>query len=193
MAKRADGNPGRARGGIFAAETVAPYTPKGAVISQLTPDSCVAAISRMLLRDLVADVPEAHLRAALQTDRAGTDLHIFPAVLRQFGLPLHYTAIEALTLEELAKAMTGGPAIVTVKVEAGGDLHAVILDEVGDEWVAIRDPLPEGLGSAYRVRLEAFLRAWFYQRRGSGFAVVVESAHARSRNHKRSGPPHRGS
>jgi ABC-type bacteriocin/lantibiotic exporter with double-glycine peptidase domain len=192
MAKRTNGNPGRARGGIFAAETLAPYMPKGAVVGQLTPDSCVAGISRMLLRDLVTDVPEAHLCAALQTDWAGTDLHQLPAVLKQFGLPLHYIAQEALTLEALAKAVTNSPAIVTVKVGRGSDLHAVIVDEIGVEWVAVRDPLPEGRGSAYRVRLDAFLRAWFYQRRGRGFAVVVESAHARSRNHKRSSLPHRG-
>jgi ABC-type bacteriocin/lantibiotic exporter with double-glycine peptidase domain len=174
MAKRTNGNPRHARGGIFAAETLAPYTPKGTVLGQLTPDSCVAGICRMLLQDMVRDVPEAHLRVALQTDRAGTDLHNLPAVLKQFRLPLHYTVQEALTLEALAKAVGNGPAIVTVKVGRGGDLHAVIVAEIGEEWVAVRDPLPEGRGSAYRVRLDAFLRAWFYQRRGRGFAVVIE-------------------
>ena len=174
MAERATGNRRRARGGIFAAETLARYTPKGALVGQLTPDSCVAGISRMLLRDLVKDVPEAHLRVALQTDRAGTDLHKLPAVLKQFGLPVRYVVRESLSLEELVKAVAVGPAIVPVKVKRGSDLHAVIVDEIDEEWVSIRDPLPEGRGSAYRVRLDAFLRAWFYQKPGRGFAVVVE-------------------
>lgn len=174
MGKRATGNKSRARGGIFAAETLAPYTPKGALVGQLTPDSCVAGISRMLLRDPVKDVPEAHLRIALQTDRTGTDLHKLPAVLKQFGLSVHYVVREALSLEELVKAIIVGPGVVTVKVKRGSDLHAVIVDEIGEEWVAIRDPLPEGRGSAYRVRLNAFLRAWFYQEPGRGFAVVIE-------------------
>ncbi|HEX8844214.1 MAG TPA: cysteine peptidase family C39 domain-containing protein [Pyrinomonadaceae bacterium] len=174
MAERATGNQRRARGGIFAAETLARYTPKGALVGQLTPDSCVAGISRMLLRDLVKDVPEAHLRVALQTDRAGTDLHKLPAVLKQFGLPVRYVVREALSLKELVKAVTVGPGIVTVKVKRGSDLHAVIVDEIDEEWVSIRDPLPEGRGSAYRVRRDAFLRAWFYQKPGRGFAVVVE-------------------
>lgn len=174
MAERATGNQRRARGGIFAAESLARYTPKGALVGQLTPDSCVAGISRMLLRDLVKDVPEAHLRVTLQTDRAGTDLHKLPAVLKQFGSPVHYVIREALSLEELAMAVNTGPAVVSVKVKRGSDLHALIVDEIVEEWIAIRDTLPEGRGSAYRIRLDAFLRAWFYQKPDRGFAVVVE-------------------
>jgi ABC-type bacteriocin/lantibiotic exporter with double-glycine peptidase domain len=174
MAKRTGRNSGRARGGIFAAEPLTSYTPKGALVGQLTPDSCVAAISRMLLLDLVGAVPEAHLRVALQTNHAGTDLHRLPPVLKKFGLPLRYILQEELSLEDLAKAVNAVPAIVTVKVRDGSDLHAVIVDEIDEEWVAIRDPLPEGHGSAYRVRLDAFLRAWFYRRPDKGFAIVVK-------------------
>jgi hypothetical protein len=59
----------RARGWFFAAAETLPYEPRGAVIGQARPDSCVAACCRMLLNDAGIEVPEAFIRAALRIDQ----------------------------------------------------------------------------------------------------------------------------
>jgi ABC-type bacteriocin/lantibiotic exporter with double-glycine peptidase domain len=163
-----------ARGeGFFAKLETQPYRPQGALIGQFYDDSCVAACCRMLLRDAVGEVAEAVLRAALETDR-GAYLSAVPETLRQFGLP-GYVYDPALSLAELQASTAKGPAIVAVKRRPGDvDAHALVIDRIVEQSVSIRDPLPEGTGSAYQVTVEALLSVWLRDESGTGRAVTVK-------------------
>ena len=48
------------------------------------------------------------------------------------------------------------------------------IDRIIEQSVSIRDPLPEGTGSAYQVTVEAFLSVWARDESGAGRAVAVE-------------------
>lgn len=162
----------RARGeGFFAKAETQPYQPLGSVTGQFYDDSCVAACCRMLLRDAVGDVAEAVLRNALQTEQ-GAYLSAVPAVLWRYRLP-GYVYRPALTLDELQTATAQRPALVTVKHRFDAvDSHALVIDRITAQAVFIRDPLPEGAGSAYHVAMETFLNVWLRED-GTGRAVVV--------------------
>ncbi len=66
-----------------------------------------------------------------------------------------------MSIGDLATATNGGPSIVGSVVN-----HSVVVDKVDNGVVYIRDPLPEGLGSAYTVSVADFLEWW------NGSAVV---------------------
>lgn len=160
--------------GFFARFETSPYRPSGIVLGQFYDDSCVAACCRMLLHDSAEDVSEAELRADLQTD-GGSYLSAVPETLRQFGLLAGYVYHYDLSLAELRAAVAKGPAIVAVKhLPDDDDAHALVIDRIAREYVYVRDPLPEGAGSAYRVTAEAFLRVWLRSESGTGRAAVVE-------------------
>jgi hypothetical protein len=50
--------------------------------------------------------------------------------------------------------------MVTVHSPFYQGAHAVLVDEITDEFVALRDPLPPGTGSAYRLPVQIFVQAW---------------------------------
>ncbi len=163
-----------ARGkGFFAAAETETYHPQGNVIGQMTPDSCVAACCRMLLRDHVADIVESHLRVALETDEEGSFVSKAPEVLRHFGLLPPYVYSANLTVDDLKQAASHGPIVAAVRFADERSWHTLLVDEFDDEWVLIRDSLPEGIGSAYKVSLTEFSRVWLVKETGYGQAVIV--------------------
>lgn len=160
----------RARGGFYNQVETFPSTPTGIVLGQGTQDSCVAACCRMLLDDYYIVQPEAFLREALKIDQ-GAYLSELPAVLGQFGLPLAMAYRNDLTIEELAAVVERAPAVVFVRSAASAG-HALVVDELG-ELISIRDPLPQGRGSAYRIRRAVFELAWLRAASGRGQAVIA--------------------
>lgn len=161
----------KARGWFFAAFDTYPYFPSGAVFGQYKQDSCVAACCRMLLADQGIDWPEADLRTALRVD-GGAYLSRLPQVLNRCGLPIAHQYRQDLTVDDLRQAVQNGSAVVFVfrlKEQAG---HALLLDEINEDGVCIRDPLPEAEGRAYQVALADFLQFWL-DPTGRGRAVIV--------------------
>lgn len=82
-----------------------------------------------------------------------------PDALSEAGFPSIYRA--DLTLDDLARATELRPAIVS------GDGHSLVVDRVLAGEVYIRDPLPVGVGEAYRISVADFLDWW------SGRSVVA--------------------
>ena len=163
--------PKKARGWFFAAFDTYSYAPTGVVCGQYKQDSCVAACCRMLLADQGLDWPESDLRAALKVD-GGAFLSAMPQVLGRCGLPVTYQYRRDLTIDELKRAVQNGSATAFVfrpKEQAG---HALLVDKVNEDWVCIRDPLPETKGRAYRVALADFLQRWL-DSTNCGRAVIV--------------------
>lgn len=170
----------RARGeGFFAAVDTHPYQPRGILLGQETENSCVAACCRMLLLDQLASAnqnyryAESFLRSALATDEDGSSITIIPDVLRQFGLSQQYVYRRDFTLEKLRNQAAAHSVIAVIKAKSEDDLHAVIVDAVLADAAAIRDPLPEGRGSAYRISLGIFLPRWLDSQTGCGSVVTV--------------------
>jgi hypothetical protein len=116
---------------------------------------------------------ESYLRAALKTNRKGSIVARIPGILRERGLPIRYGYRRDLTLDDLQESVEHFPAIALVSVKGSEDFHALIVERVDDRFVQIRDPLPEGVGSAYRLSLALFLSAWINKETGCGYAVVV--------------------
>jgi len=166
----------RAKGnGFFATVETRPYQTVNPVSGQLKDDSCVAACLLTLLRDQGReDVYEAMLRAALDTQGEGALLSDAPRALRELGSAVAYRYREDLTLDDLKRATAKGPAIVALRRREMGS-HALLVDGIeGDAYILIRDPLPELIGSAYKVAVKTFLNAWFLEKFGRGRGLVVE-------------------
>lgn len=170
----------KARGeGFFAAVETRPYQPRGVLLGQATDDSCVPACARMLLFDQYTErasayaFSESFLRGACATGRAGSVIARVPEILRQSGLRLPYHYRTDLTLAELQAAITRAFAIAVVRSQLPRAAHVVIVEEMTADDIAIRDPLPRGRGSAYRVPLAAFEASWLSGQTGLGSAVIV--------------------
>ncbi len=135
-------------------------------------DSCVAACCRMLLSDHGIEQPEAFIRTALKLEE-GAFLSEAPRVLSEFGLKVPYRYCRDLATGDLEKVV--GIATVVAYVSKPGQKigHAVLIDELSSQVVAVRDPLPEGVGRAYRLSLTDFLPYWLALKTGLGRAVVV--------------------
>jgi ABC-type bacteriocin/lantibiotic exporter with double-glycine peptidase domain len=112
------------------------------------------------------------LRTALKTSAEGSFVSHIPNVLRDFGLPHEYFYHNNLTIDDLRMAVRFRPAIAIVRDKLNR-VHALIVEEVSENQVAIRDPLPVGSGSAYRVKLPLFLESWVDRKSGYGIAVTV--------------------
>lgn len=165
---------GRARGdGFFTAEETLLYEPTSHLIGQFTEDSCAAACCRMILLGQGLDIVESYLRHVLEVD-GGVALSALPPVLQQLGAAESYIYRADLSLETLRDLTRKAAAIVYVKRERARDGHALLVDGIDDEgFVLIRDPLPLGTGSAYKVSVESFLKVWL-RRQERGIAIVVE-------------------
>lgn len=160
-----------ARGWFFAAQETFPYTPAGVVYGQRTPDSCVAACARMLLHDAGLQIPEIHLRELLRVSRRGAYLSDLPATLRTAGLKQQAVYQARLPLAKLQDSLQRGP--VAVFVARGGFAHVLLLDGLDADFASLRDPLPEGEGRAYKVKLQDFLAVWARGKKGTGAAVIM--------------------
>lgn len=164
--------------GFFAFAETTPYQPRGVLLGQQTSDSCVPACCRMLLLDhfpsLHADYQfsESFLRTALGTDIEVTYISNIPRLFQQVGFSMPYMFSASVTVEQLIEAITNAPIIVRVTIEGDEQGHVVIVEEIKDDRVAIRDPLPEGSGSAYRISWQTFCAAWQARKTGLGQAVL---------------------
>jgi ABC-type bacteriocin/lantibiotic exporter with double-glycine peptidase domain len=145
------------------------YTPPPpqAVYPQAHGGSCVAACVRMILRDHGFDQPEAYIRDAVGVDAlTGGYIAKVPDGLTDLEFPRPARYQERTTLPELQVFVATNAAIAGVKLEGYGS-HALVVDGFAGDYVCVRDPLPVGAGSTYRVHQDDFCRAW------SGKTVVI--------------------
>ncbi len=122
-----------------------------------------------------SDLPESWIREAAKVEPGkGTAVKNAVNALAQFGVASHYE--ERLSPEALKAATENGPVIVTVKTSTTAyEEHALMVDGFEGDYALIRDPLPEGIGAAYKVKTESFMRAWTWGREdGTGKAVIIE-------------------
>jgi hypothetical protein len=169
---KASRKPKRARGYFFASVPTFPYRPRGVVFGQNRPDSCVAACCRMLLHDQGIEIAESYIRDALQIN-SGSYVSQIPETLQAFELAIQYQYRNNLTIAGLTDAVKYGVAAAFVKTPNALDGHALLVDEIRDGLVAVRDPLPEGEGRAYKVSVSNFLKFWIAPQTGLGQATVV--------------------
>ena len=162
------------KGGIFASYKTFPYYPQGCLIGQLLDESCVAAVCRMILQDDGIEIPEAYLRNILQTDEQGTLLSNIAPILQKMRAKRIYELKMLENIEKLREKVDLGATIVAVKIDENNDFHTIIVDKISDEFLSVRDPLPNGTGKAYQLRIEDFLSAWFQEKLGKGLAIVVK-------------------
>jgi hypothetical protein len=93
---------------------------------------------------------------------------------RVFHIKVEYAH---LTVEQLTQAVAVEPAIVSLKL--GPDTaHAVVVDSIRKGHVAIRDPWPEEVGAAYRLRIEDF-KLYYEQSGNQGKALLFQQPKAR--------------
>lgn len=83
-----------------------------------------------------------------------------------------YAYQRSLTLDELRASIELSPVIALLRSAVADELHALIIEEIEDDFIAVRDPLPMGAGSAYWVRVSLFLKYWLDQEAQCGLAVV---------------------
>lgn len=162
---------GKAKGWFFSEEATISVIVRGIVIGQLQDDSCLAACARMLAADKNIQIPESHLRELLKIDDGGY-LSDLPQILQQIGISAQYHYRRDLTIEELRRSLISGDAIVYLEnKEKFG--HAVVVENITDMYVILRDPLPAGEGRGYQVRLDTFLEFWLIDSvRGRAVFVV---------------------
>ena len=161
--------PKKAKGeGYFFRENTLPYSPQGAVIAQIQPEACVAATTRMILKDAGISRSEAELRALFETDRDGTSPSKIPEIMKGFGLKYDYR--RDLRLEDLQTAVKIKPAIVYVsKSLPNMPGHVIIIDGFEDDYALVRDS-QNGVG--YKLHIEDFKLAWMNENRQGKAAIA---------------------
>jgi hypothetical protein len=158
---------GRVRG-AFTIDDIFPYHDAPTVFGQAKPDSCVAACCKMLLND--ESLPESDIRVAVKVVRGeGADIRDIPEALIRLGASVSYRYEAKLSLDEFRAATEQGATVVSIKtLVTGHGIHAVMVDGFSGQMVLIRDPLPEWLGSAYKITTKTFTLAW------TGEAVILD-------------------
>lgn len=169
----------KARGeGFFGLADTKPYAPRGMLLAQNSEYSCVPACVRMLIVDRSPaalndpNFSEACLRTRFQTNDQGSVIARIPTVLEESGISKAYVYRTDLTPTDLQQALAYGDAIAVLRDPR--NVHVVVVEQISDKFVAVRDPLPPGRGSAYWVELEVFLSVWL--KTGWGSAIVLDSA-----------------
>lgn len=168
----------REQGFFSFAETIQ-FKPRGVLIGQQTADSCIPACIRMMLFDQFPEkqddyqFSESFLRTALHTDFRGTSLLKVPEVLSQLGISLKYEYCTCSS-EELKNSLHNAVALVRVTKSNPNEGHLLLVEEFSDDFVAIRDPLPEGKGSAYLAPIDVFLKVWQSEITSLGQAILVK-------------------
>jgi SPP1 gp7 family putative phage head morphogenesis protein len=169
---------GKARGKFFANKETLPYTAKGVIRAQATENGCVPAVCRMLIFDRYPELEndinfsESYLREILNTDGTGSVIADIPAVLRMANLA-DYEYRNDLTFDELREAVTRGYAVASVYKKSNETGHVLIIEEITDHHIAVRDSLPDNTGSSYRVRRDDFLTAWLAPKTQRGIGIIV--------------------
>lgn len=115
---------------------------------------------------------ESYLRGFLNTDATGSVIADLPSVLRMATID-EYEYRNDLTFDELREAVTRGFAVASVYKKSNETGHVLIVEEITDETVAVRDSLPDNRGSSYRVRQEDFLTVWLSPKTQRGIGVIV--------------------
>ncbi len=136
-----------------------PYLSAHKLIAQFNTDTCAAACARMILADFGVDAPESYLASALETE-SGAFLSKVPEVLKQFGGKSIYEWRNNLTIADLSEAVKTGRAIVLLQRVNAKFAHALIVDDIIDAEIRLRDPLPIGQGKSYAVSLKTFTEVW---------------------------------
>lgn len=154
--------------GVFTIDEEYAYDNHPILFGQFTADSCVAACCKMLLED--EHIPEAKIRVFVKVIKdEGADIEDAPDALKRLDPSVSYTYHKKLSLDELRAATEKGPVMISIQTSIiGHGYHAVIVDGFEGQLVLIRDPLPELEGSAYKITLETFKRAW------RGKAVILD-------------------
>ena len=169
---------GKAKGGFFAHKETQLYFPKGVILGQSHPDSCIATSCRMLIFDLRPELrddiqfSESYLRDFLETNLDGALVRDIPLVLRAAGIE-SYEYRDELTWQELQRAVQLGFVVVRVSGAMPNDGHVLIIEQIVRERVAVRDSLPQNQGSAYWIHQKDFLAAWRSKKTGYGKAVIL--------------------
>lgn len=169
---------GKAKGNFFANKETLPYIAKGVMRAQATENGCVPAVCRMLIFDRYPELEndinfsETYLRDFLNTDGTGSVIADILFVLRKATIA-DYEYRNDLSFDDLRQAVTRGYAVASVYRKANESGHVLIIEEITDTHVAVRDSLPENTGSSYRVRREDFLTAWLSPKTQRGIGVIV--------------------
>ena len=169
-------NAGVRGNGFFGFAETMPYAPMGVLFGQSNEFSCVPACTRMLIVDHWPEAQnepnfsEAYLRTQFRTAKEGSAISRIPAVLQTSGVGTPYLYRSDLSLEDLEHSLRLGNVIAVLR--DARNIHVVIVEQMVGGFVAIRDSLPPGAGSAYWVALELFLAAWLKNSRGT--AIVVD-------------------
>ena len=127
----------------------------------------------MILQDDGIEIPESYLRSILKTDWTGTDLREIPKALKFIGAKHDYIFARLDAIEELKNKSQQFPSIAAVKVASAIDYHTVLIDEISDDFVCVRDPLPLGQGKSYKIKTDEFTAAWLQKKSGGGLAIVI--------------------
>ena len=144
---------------FFAESEQKQYFSPHKIISQFNEDSCVAACARMILADFSINAPESYLASALETE-GGAYLSKVPQVLKDFGVKSNYEWRADLTITDLSEAIKTECAIVLLQRKNAKFAHALIIDDIINAEIRLRDPLPIGQGKSYAVSLETFTEVW---------------------------------
>ncbi len=136
-----------------------PYLSAHKTIAQFNADTCAAACARMILADFGIDAPESYLASALETE-SGAFLSKVPKVLKDFGGKPAYKWRNNLTIDDLSEAVKNGRAIVLLQRRNAKFAHALIVDDIINAEIRLRDPLPIGQGKSYAVSLKTFTKVW---------------------------------
>lgn len=138
---------------------------------QLGPADCAITCFHRVLSDLGIESSMRDMAAAMNYDPvAGCNIFKIPDAINSLGIENVNAEAGPLNTNELQKHLSSGKkAIVSVNNQQGA--HAIIVDDISNGKVTIRDPLPVGRGSAYQIPVSEFEAAWL--RNGAGKAVIL--------------------
>ena len=137
------------------------------LIGQSEQASCVAASCRMLMEKGDNVIPEVYFRDAVKLDSIeGASLSDAPAAMADIADYLgmtkfpKYSFVQGVNFKKLKSLLKKGSVIVSVKSPLVGGRHALVVDKIGYKYGYIRDPLPNGSGASYSVKIKDFLESW---------------------------------
>jgi hypothetical protein len=151
--------------GAFLKQTTFPYQSPHPNFPQIHDGSCVAASAKNILG--TNEIPEAFIRDAAKVDAFdGGKISDLPKALEDLGEAYNIPGMKGfkfadkLGFDALETAVAKNPVVVSIKTDATGGAHALVVDAIKDGKVFLRDSLPVGIGSSYAVSIEDFMKAW---------------------------------
>jgi hypothetical protein len=151
--------------GAFVRQTTFPYDSPHPNFPQIHDGSCVAASAKNILG--TSDIPEAYIRSAAKVDAIdGGKISDLPKALEDLGEAYNIPGMKGfkfadkLGFDALETAVKKNPVVVSIKTEATGGAHALVVDAIKDGKVFLRDSLPVGVGASYAVSIEDFMKSW---------------------------------